>query len=381
MIKIPNIYALDIKKQNYKPHKALDWLGIQYNKFFDIDNIPNCPDDIIVASQKQFFDKPNPNQIDSAIEVLSPKFKKVILINDDYTGWSKHGGDIPFKFGNVYVLGLEYKTDNSRKIKDMIYHFNFVTCRTELENGIKEYPKLVKSFEHKLRDKSYTNLNRFPKSHRVGLMIRLMENDLLDIGFNSLLTQKQGYRKLNKILYDNNNQSIMLREDKESIEKLNDMLPIILDLEMGQDGQPIGADTITIPHSLYLNSYFSIVTESHFREIGRFIISEKISKALIGMHPFFLYAQPYTLNYLQERGFETFGDIIDESYDEEIDDEKRFEMVTKEVIKFFKNNTLEDLHNLYYGKLYSKLLHNHERHQAVVEEELQIISDIIEDKI
>ena len=48
----------------------------------------------------------------------------------------------------------------------------------------------------------------------------------------------------------NNNQSIMLREDKESIEKLNDMLPIILDLEMGQDGQPIGADTITIPHSL-----------------------------------------------------------------------------------------------------------------------------------
>ena len=159
------------------------------------------------------------------------------------------------------------------------------------------------------------------------------------------------------------------------------MLPIILDLEIGQDGQPIGADTITIPHSLYLNSYFSIVTESHFREIGRFIISEKISKALIGMHPFFLYAQPYTLNYLQERGFETFGDIIDESYDEEIDDEKRFEMVTKEVIKFFKNNTLEDLHNLYYGKLYSKLLHNHERHQAVVEEELQIISDIIEDKI
>ena len=132
--------------------------------------------------------------------MLSPKFKKVILINDDYTGWSKHGGDIPFKFGNVYVLGLEYKTDNSRKIKDMIYHFNFVTCRTELENGIKEYPKLVKSFEHKLRDKSYTNLNRFPKSHRVGLMIRLMENDLLDIGFNSLLTQKQGYRKLNKIL-------------------------------------------------------------------------------------------------------------------------------------------------------------------------------------
>ena len=393
MMKIPNIYALDIKKQDFKPHKVLDWLEIQYNKFFDIDNIPNCPDDIIVASPKQFdvlWDDHRPkikeeNLIELAINTLSHKFKKVILFNDDYTGWHEQNDSYPFKFNNVYMLGLEYRCHSTRKdyrkVIDEPYHFNYVTCRTELENVMKEYSILVKSFENKFRDKAYTNLNRFPKAHRVGLMIRLMENDLLDIGFNSLLTRKQGYRKLNKILYDNNNQSIMLREDKESIEKLNDMLPIILDLEMGDDGNPLGSDTVTIPYLLYLNSYFSIITESHFRETDKFIISEKISKALVGMHPFFLYAQPYTLNYLHERGFETFGDVIDESYDEEIDDEKRFEMVTQEVIKFFKNNTLEDLHNLYYGKLYPKLLHNHKRHQAVVEEELQIISDIIEDKI
>ena len=99
------------------------------------------------------------------------------------------------------------------------------------------------------------------------------------------------------------------------------------------------------------------------------------------MHPFFLYAQPYTLKYLNDNGFQTFGDIIDESYDEETDDKKRFEMLTKEIIKFFKNNTLEDLHKLYYGKLYERLLHNHRRHSEFVEEELQVIEDIIEDKL
>tara|TARA_R100000742_G_C4279278_1_gene103414 strand:+ start:2386 stop:3540 length:1155 start_codon:yes stop_codon:yes gene_type:complete len=380
---IMKIYALDIKEQGFKPHKVLDWLGIEYHKFFNTNDIPNCPNDIIVASAKQFFEQEywDSGAIQRTIDTLSPKFKKVILFNDDYTG------DWPQKIDNVYLLGLEIRTncdsesENYRKLFNEKYHFNYVTCRTELERVMIEYPKLVKSFEHKLRDKSYTNLNRFPKSHRVGLIIRLMENNLLDVGFNSLLTHKQGYKEFNTILHDNENQSIFLEENKESIEKLSDMLPLVLDLEQGEDGQPVGDDTITIPYPLFLNSYFSIVTESHFREVDKFIISEKISKALVGMHPFFLYAQPYSLKYLKDNGFQTFGDIIDESYDEETDDKKRFEMVTQEIIKFFKNNTLEDLHKLYYGKLYERLLHNYQRHTEFVEEELEIIVDIIEDKL
>jgi hypothetical protein len=376
------IYALDIKKQGFKPHKVLDWLDIPYHKIFDIENLPKYTEDIIVASPKQFFtnfkkEGWDDNAIQVAIDTLSSKFKKVILFNDDFTG------DWPKKINNVYLLGLEIRTncdsdtEDYRKLFDAKYHFNYVTCRTELERVMIAYPKLVKSFEHTLRSKSYTNLNRFPKSHRVGLLIRLMENNLLDIGFNSLLTYNQGYEKLNTILYDNENQSIFLKENRKSIEKLSDMLPLILDLEQGDDGYPVGDDTITIPYPLLLNSYFSIVTESHFREVDKFIITEKISKALVGMHPFFLYAQPYSLSYLRENGFQTFGDIIDESYDEETDDKKRFEMITQEIIKFFKNNTLEDIHKLYYGKLYERLLHNHQRHSEFVEGELQTIEDII----
>ena len=33
------------------------------------------------------------------------------------------------------------------------------------------------------------------------------------------------------------------------------------------------------------------------------------------MHPFILLGQPYTLKHLKDKGFETFSEVIDESYD------------------------------------------------------------------
>ena len=51
----------------------------------------------------------------------------------------------------------------------------------------------------------YINLNRVPKAHRIRLMIRLMENNLLDNGYNSLMFFPPGVRKINKILLDDMN--------------------------------------------------------------------------------------------------------------------------------------------------------------------------------
>lgn len=45
--------------------------------------------------------------MDRAIDILSPKFKKVIMFNDDYTGNSGIAEGFPFKLNNVYMLGLE----------------------------------------------------------------------------------------------------------------------------------------------------------------------------------------------------------------------------------------------------------------------------------
>jgi len=411
------IYALNAEREWFKPENALKWLNIPYtsivigrepyeeggpdtwqNVAADIDNIPNCPDDIIIASPKQFAQPDNDwdeTQMNRAIDILSPKFKKVIMFNDDYTGNSGIANGFPFKLNNVYMLGLEKRTNESkkritkqfRKLLKTDWSFNYVHCRTYYD-----YPNEVKPNKDKKRSKMYINLNRVPKPHRIRLMMRLMENNLLDKGYNSLMEFPPGVRKMNRILlddmsrhhpitkfsYDIRNRAFP-KENKESIRQLNGLLPMTVDFnEPGGDGYNFG-HLMSGPSKFVNDSYFNIVTESHYREWGGFLSSEKIMKPLISMQPFFVIAQPYTLKYLRDSGFKTFGDIIDESYDNEVDDVKRFNMVTDEIVKLFTENTLDEIHDIYYS-ITDTLKHNAKHIEKYVQNELKIIKDIIDDK-
>ena len=69
----------------------------------------------------------------------------------------------------------------------------------------------------------------------------------------------------------------------------------------------------------------------------RLHITEKTFKAIALEMPFVLIAPSGSLEYLRSYGFRTFGDVFDESYDEETDDIKRIEQVVK---------LLKDLDNL-----------------------------------
>jgi hypothetical protein len=66
-------------------------------------------------------------------------------------------------------------------------------------------------------------------------------------------------------------------------------------------------------------------------------ITEKTFKAIVLEMPFVLVAPAGSLEYMREYGFQTFAGIFDESYDEETDDIRRVERVTK---------LLKDLDNL-----------------------------------
>lgn len=392
------IFTIDVKWQDYKPSNVLDWLGIDYTSIKSLKSIPNRPNDICLASQKQFGDgtierfdwnKGIPN----AIEELSSKFKKVILINDDYTGqWPK-------KVGNTYVLGLELKTfdrKGSSKFRQLQnndkYYFNYVYYRSFYEkskyvDNPSDYPKLIQSMKDTIREKAYLNMNKYPKSHRLGIIIKLLENDIFDLGYNSMLCAPMDYKDFQKRITDIDTGSYnysFLDIDKKTMDMVNERLPIILQDEEKIEGSPgnyTGADTVGIPYDYMLNSYFTLVTESHNREVDTFITTEKLTKPLLGMHPFILLGQPYTLKHLKDKGFETFSEVIDESYDNEVDDTIRFSKVVNECNNLFKNNTQKDLHNLYYDVLYDKLEHNYYNYIKVIEKELQIIKDIIDDKI
>ncbi len=80
---------------------------------------------------------------------------------------------------------------------------------------------------------------------------------------------------------------------------------------------------------LFLNSWFTVVTETFVSEFpGKsMFFSEKIFKPISVCSPFIMVAAPRSLENLKKLGYETFYDIIDESYDQMLDRPKRFKKI------------------------------------------------------
>jgi hypothetical protein len=77
----------------------------------------------------------------------------------------------------------------------------------------------------------------------------------------------------------------------------------------------------------YAMTRFDVVLETLFDDT-RWHLTEKIFRPIACAKPFVLVSTPGSLQYLREYGFETFGDIIDESYDDIVDPLSRLQAVT-----------------------------------------------------
>lgn len=72
------------------------------------------------------------------------------------------------------------------------------------------------------------------------------------------------------------------------------------------------------PTELYTQTNFSLVSETYTGSCVRFI-TEKTYKPILMGHPFLIHGTTGTLKYLKSRGYETFPELFDESYDDLID--------------------------------------------------------------
>jgi len=87
-------------------------------------------------------------------------------------------------------------------------------------------------------------------------------------------------------------------------------------------------------HNLFTDSKFSVIPETYFSKQDEkypMFITEKIYKAIYNLHPFVVSSTPGTLNTLKSRGYKTFSDYIDESYDDETNDKNRMEAAIKAI--------------------------------------------------
>jgi len=84
------------------------------------------------------------------------------------------------------------------------------------------------------------------------------------------------------------------------------------------------------PVSIYQQCAYSIVTETTAQ--GNLVFfTEKIARAMVCQRLFIVLSSYRYLHYLREAGFQTFGDIINESYDLEVDDTRRWRMAFEQM--------------------------------------------------
>jgi len=118
--------------------------------------------------------------------------------------------------------------------------------------------------------------------------------------------------------------------------------------------------------NIYDASWYSIVAETLYKSTNLFI-TEKIAKPLLGKRVFVLFAAQGCLQYLRSQGFQTFDGIIDESYDAETNDRKRFDMAWEQV-KFLSNQDPLDI----YQRAESVLENNYSQMGALKNEHMKI---------
>ena len=106
-----------------------------------------------------------------------------------------------------------------------------------------------------------------------------------------------------------------------------------------------------IPWKLFNSTYLSVVGETENMAIpDTFLPSEKIAKPLFIGQPFVVYGAKDFLKNLREIGFRTYGQWIDESYDDVTDSSKRALKVAESVVKFARLSETDKLSIMHEAK-------------------------------
>ncbi len=109
-----------------------------------------------------------------------------------------------------------------------------------------------------------------------------------------------------------------------------------------------------VPWNIYRNTWYSVICETGFTGDG-FFLTEKTTKALFAQRLFVMFGPCRFLHYLRELGFQTFGSVIDEDYDEELVDLLRYRRAFAQILSLAQQDPVE-----VYAKIRPVLEHNHQ---------------------
>lgn len=93
---------------------------------------------------------------------------------------------------------------------------------------------------------------------------------------------------------------------------------------------------------LYLDAWVEVVPETMYKDA--WFITEKTVKPIMTKTPFLLLSTPGYLNYLKEKGFQTFDSLIDESYNQQDNIEDQAKMLVDQLESIVNNGAEEFYH-------------------------------------
>jgi hypothetical protein len=229
--------------------------------------------------------------------------------------------------------------------------------------------------------KKFLSFNNRAQWSRQALMQFLIKFDLLNDFYFSYWCEDR-WNIGQKKIYDQTNKQIgdapTWYNENLDLEKLYESLPITIkhdQFENNINSWFSGTDFF------YQSSFASFVNETYIDENFDTFLTEKAMKPLAYGHPFLLHSSAGALANLKDLGFETFGDIFDESYDLIESSQLRFEHLLREVIRICEldNSVLADIT----AHITPRLQHNYNHFWNTLPDlydaEMKMVRDQVED--
>jgi hypothetical protein len=177
-------------------------------------------------------------------------------------------------------------------------------------------------FDQSHKPYTFLFLNGRARPHRKYLYERMRRRKLLDHSLYTMLDARPTI--VRHFTFEENNINVMatsseLRRlpDHYEVARYRDPVfgPITDRSNLKQELFRQEWGEIYIEPRAYIDTYFSIVTETVCAESDRSFRTEKIAKPLAMGHPFIVASTPGFYRDLRSLGFRTFGHVIDESFD------------------------------------------------------------------
>ena len=276
------------------------------------------------------------------------------LVEERYKTWCEENNEEPrFKTivfcHSLYEKSYEiYELQKSKQVYDMASDYQQHKSSVMTLEEFKDTKSI-------LRKNTILSMNRRQREHRLATLCVLNHYGLLKgngVSYQLTFDGPTTPYYVDKLITDESRQKKYYQDYRE----LQDMkyqwvdYPIAME---AKDGVHHGYGWEN--KEPYLNSYLNITTETDFINPTGYA-SEKVWKPFGFFQPVLLVGSPNTLQFVRSFGFKTFNGFIDESYDKETDNAKRFELIEKEIVKFSKMSK-QEVHDWYWS-MEDILVHN-----------------------